>query len=245
MTITPFGDRAILLNFEQKIDVLINVQVVALSNAILIEAVEGVMFCVPAYCSITVGFNPEVVQYNTLADKIYHISQNLAENPKLSKSRRINIPVCYESKFGIDRADVMIQTNLSWKEIVDIHTSAEYRVYMLGFIAGFAYMGTLPPVLECKRKETPRIDIPSGTVGIAGLQTGVYPTRAHAGWQLIGRTPIPVFDPMAKNPFLFRVGDMVTFHAIESDTYEAVISSVESGKFDINSVISNGQNYQV
>ncbi len=238
MTITPFGDSALLINFEQKIDDIINARVVALSNAITSAIIKGVTFCIPAYCSITVGFNPGQIQYSILEKKINNFYLSLATNTKSLKSRKINIPVCYEGEFAIDSTDVINQTSLSWEEIVSLHTSTEYRVYMLGFIAGFAYMGTLPKALACSRKETPRMNIPSGTVGITGLQTGIYPTRAHAGWQLIGRTPIPVFDSKVKDPFIFRAGDRVQFNAIEPELYNTLLTKVESASFDINSIIT-------
>jgi inhibitor of KinA len=239
MTIVPYGDRAVLINFKQVIDAQINAEVIALTNAITSTNENGVTYCIPAYCSVTVGFNPEQIQYDALADKINTIYKKINNKAEAIKSRKINIPVCYQGDFAIDRADVIHQTQLTWEEIIYLHTSTEYRVYMLGFIAGFAYMGKLPEALSCHRKKNPRAHIPSGTVGIAGLQTGIYPTRAHAGWQLIGRTPIPVFDSKSENPFLFRTGDIVQFHAVEPARYTALIAEVASGKFDMNSVIKH------
>jgi len=238
MIIKPYGDRTILINFEQIIDENINARVVALSNAITNADKEGVTFCIPAYCSITIGFDPTQISYNDLFTYITELNSSIPENPEQLKFRKINIPVCYEEDFAIDMADVMNQTNLSWKEVVDLHTSREYRVYMLGFIAGFAYMGTLPGALECNRKAVPRLDIPAGTVGIAGLQTGIYPTKAHAGWQLVGRTPLSVFDSGSKSPFLFRAGDHVGFQSIDAEMFLTLSAEVKSNEFDINSVIS-------
>ena len=240
MTISPFGDSAVLINFEQIIDAKINARVVALSNTIMSAMIEGVTFCIPAYCSITVGFNPGQIKYSDLVKKINACHLNDTDHIAKAIPRKINIPVCYDEEFAIDRAYVINQTGLSWKKIIDLHTSIEYRVYMLGFIAGFAYMGTLPSPLQCSRKDTPRMNIPAGTVGIAGLQTGIYPTKAHAGWQLIGRTPIPVFDSKAKDPFLFRAGDMVRFYEIDREKYEATTKEVESGKFDMKNFVKRG-----
>lgn len=239
MTIMPYGDSAALVNFEQIIDEEINAKVVALSDAILSANIEGVTFCIPAYCSLTVGFNPRLILYRDLIKYINEFNSNTTETPVKSNSRKINIPVCYNEDFALDRDDVVNQTHLSWEEIVRLHTSHEYRVYMLGFIAGFGYMGTLPHALKCNRKANPRMDIQSGTVGIAGLQTGVYPTKAHAGWQLIGRTPIPVFDYKGEDPFLFRAGDRVQFHAIEPDMYVSMRAEIESGKFKTKSVVTH------
>jgi KipI family sensor histidine kinase inhibitor len=239
MIISSYGDSAVLINFEQKINKKINTNVELLSKAITSALIDGVTFCIPAYCSLTVGFDPRQIQYDHLVNKINAIELNIAESGGKLKSRIINIPVCYQGDFAIDKTDVIAQTKLSWEEIVEVHTSMEYRVYMLGFIAGFAYMGTLPEVLVCNRKAAPRKDIPSGTVGIAGLQTGIYPAQAHAGWQLIGRTPVPVFDIHAKSPFLFRTGDRVQFRSIEPELYATLTADIASGKFNISSVITN------
>ena len=238
MTITPYGDSAILINFEQRIDEKINAEVIAMSNAITSELAEDVKFCIPAYCSITIGFDPVQIKYKDIVDKINSLYLNLTVNPEKSKSRIIHIPVCYEGGFAVDKTDVLIQTNLSWSKIIELHTSRVYRVYMIGFIAGFAYMGTLSQALACNRKESPKMNIPSGSVGIAGLQTGIYPVKAHAGWQLIGRTPITVFDVKMKNPFLFHAGDRVQFSAIDPEMYASILANIESGNFDNKSVIT-------
>jgi KipI family sensor histidine kinase inhibitor len=247
MTILPFGDRAVLINFNQLINIEINTQVVALSNAIESHRIPGVTFCIPAYCSITIGYHPDNISFKLLEAKIMAIYSSIADGTTNSTSnstinnasRRINIPVCYHQDFAVDKNEIIRQTHLNWQEIVDLHTSIEYRVYMLGFIAGFAYLGTLPEALKCSRKSTPRINIPAGTVGIAGLQTGIYPKKAHAGWQLMGRTPIRVFEANAKNPFLFRSGDLVQFSAIDPDQYKSISYVIDSGNFNIKSVISD------
>ncbi len=239
MTILPFGDSAMLINFEQKIDATINERTVALSNAIVSSPIAGVSFCIPAYCSITLGYSPDLIHFKTLEEKIYHLNSTLSDVTVKGNFRRITIPVCYHENYAMDKNEVMRQTELAWENIVELHTSIEYRVYMLGFIAGFAYMGTLPNALSCNRKATPRMYIPAGTVGIAGLQTGIYPTRAHAGWQLIGRTPIPIFDVTAKSPFLFRPGDRVRFSDIDQEEFESIADEVDAGNLNINKYIKH------
>jgi inhibitor of KinA len=239
MTILPYGDSAILINFKQIISEEINAQAISLSNSISSGKIKGVTFCIPAYCSVTVGYEPQTINYNTIREKIFDLYSSIPIGALKRPVRNINIPVCYEEEFALDKHDIKEQTHLSWEEVIKLHTSIEYTVYMLGFIAGFAYLGTLPLSLKCARKSTPRMNIPAGTVGIAGLQTGIYPKEAHAGWQLMGRTPIRVFDVKAEHPFLFSSGDIVQFSSIDRTQYESYQSEMLQGTFDIKSVISD------
>jgi inhibitor of KinA len=135
------------------------------------------------------------------------------------KGRLINIPICYEQPYALDLEEISNLTGLNKKEIVDLHTGSLYQVFMLGFLPGFPYLGVLPQQLHLSRKKTPRLNIPERAVGIAGLQTGIYPTQSPGGWNILGSTPVPVFESSGKDPFLLRVGDQVKFEAIGTDEY--------------------------
>jgi KipI family sensor histidine kinase inhibitor len=148
----------------------------------------------------------------------------LAEDP-VAERRSISVPVCYQDELGPDLAAVAAFANMSPHDVIAIHASATYRVFMLGFMPGFAYMGVLDPRIAMPRRATPRVRVPRGAVGIAGAQTGIYPAESPGGWQLIGRTPLEPFDMTRSAPFLFRPGDAVRFVPIERDEYERAIRS--------------------
>jgi inhibitor of KinA len=214
-----FGDRALLINFEQKIDPGINAAVIALEQAIEAAAIPGITFCIPAYCSLTVGYDPAVLSYQNICTQIRTLMTDNRSKKDLPSSRKLEIPVCYEEPYSLDFPDLTQQTGLSREEIIEFHTSIPFRVYMLGFLPGFAYMGRLPDALFCSRKKTPRLRVPAQSVGLAGFQTGIYPSEAPGGWRIIGRTPWKIFDGGKEDPFLLRPGDEVVFVAITKQDY--------------------------
>jgi len=169
-SIKLYGDQAILINFEQKIDPAINAAVIALKK-------------------------PQ------------------------KEARQLKIPVCYELPYALDLQALSDEKGISLEKIIELHTSQTYKVYMLGFLPGFTFMGKIVPALACKRKLSPRLKVPASSVGIAGFQTGIYPTTSPGGWQILGRTPLKIFDPKKENPFLFQAGDEVTFYPITSKEF--------------------------
>jgi len=134
--------------------------------------------------------------------------------------RKLSLPVCYAPKYALDSQEVADLTNLPFEEIVRIHVSRLYRIYMVGFLPGFAYLGEVDPRIAVPRRQEPRITIEAGSVGIAGLQTGIYPITSPGGWQIIGRTPVKLFDKEKEEPALFKAGDEVTFFSIQEDEFE-------------------------
>lgn len=225
MEIKAYGDRAILINFDQKIDPEINQQVIALGQAIEAATWVGVQYLIPAYCSLTLAYDPEVTTFASLKQAIASLD-SMALKKSIGNSRTLSIPVCYDEPFAWDLADVVTVTQLSAEEIISLHTSTLFRVYMLGFLPGFVYMGRLPEALQCKRKTTPRLKVPAQAVALAGFQTGIYPSEAPGGWQIIGKTPVKVFDPRLEDPFLFRAGDSVSFRAISRAEFDQIEEEV-------------------
>lgn len=219
--IIPYGDRAILINFDQQIDPDINQAVIQLSQAIEGAAWVGVQYLIPAYCSLTVAYDPSLTTYQTLKTAIESL-HDLSSDRSSGGHRSIVIPVCYEEDFAWDLADIAETTQLPPEEVIHLHTATTYRVYMLGFLPGFVYMGRLPAVLTCKRKTTPRLKVPAQAVALAGSQTGIYPSEAPGGWQIVGKTPVRVFDPRLADPFLFRAGDSVSFRSISRKEFEQI-----------------------
>lgn len=230
MIFKPFGNSALLIDFEQIIDTDVNFAVLAFSDAIAEAELTGFLYCIPAYCSITIGFDPEITSYDAISEDIEDLVDGTLE---LTATHRVlNIPVCYDASFGIDFDEVTAYTGLSVGEIVEIHTSTTFQVYMLGFLPGFAYMGKLPAELVCPRKDEPRDKVDARSVGIAANQTGIYPTDAPGGWQIIGKTPLPIFDPEWEHPFLFRPGDQVNFVPISLTQFEGIEQQIIDGTFN-------------
>ena len=231
-----YGDSAVLINFEQKIDKSVNDEVIMLTQAIENATVPGVLNCIPAYCSITVIYDPEQIKYDLLIGLIKTISQQKKDNHKQKKQRKLLIPVCYSPPYEMDMKELELLLGISQKEIVEQHTQTDFQVYMLGFLPGFAYMGSLPRQLICSRKKSPRLKVPAQSVGLAGQQTGIYPIEAPGGWQIIGRTPVPVFAPKNENPFLFKPGDLVQFYPISNVNFEKIEKDVLNEQFNFQNI---------
>lgn len=228
----PYGDSAILINFEQVIDKTINDKVVFISKNIENTSIPGLLYCLPAYCSITIGYDPSQIKYILLIDLIKRIIEQKQEEKIEINARNFLIPVCYEPPYALDLADLSSQLAISQKEIIELHYSQVYQIYMLGFLPGFPYMGILPNNLNCKRKEIPRKKVNAGSVGLAGRQTGIYPIDAPGGWQIIGRTPVPIFNQKNEFPFLFQVGDSVEFYPISINVFDNLEKDLSKGNID-------------
>jgi len=220
-----------LINFEQQIDPAINAAVIALQNAIVQAKIEGISYMIPAYCSLTVGYDPKVIEFSILQEVVKQIGIKIFDNNggKVSDNvggiryegipRLLKVPVCYEEPYALDIKELSEEKGVSVAKIIELHTSQIFKVYMLGFLPGFVFMGKLPDALQCNRKVTPRLRVPASSVGIAGFQTGIYPTESPGGWQILGRTPLRIFNPQLDNPFHFQAGDEVQFYSISADEF--------------------------
>ena len=172
-----------------------------------------------AYRSVAIYFDPLRVDYDALMTRVEH-ELTRPEARVRTTSAPISIPVCYGGELGPDLASVAAFAHVSEDEVIRLHTSATYRVFMLGFVAGFAYMGIVDRRIAMPRHATPRVRVPLGSVGIAGVQTGIYPAETPGGWQLIGRTPVKPFDPARAEPFLLKAGDAAQFVRIAREEYD-------------------------
>jgi KipI family sensor histidine kinase inhibitor len=226
----PLGDEALLINFDQKIDEAINKQVHTLAGVIEEKKLKGLKYVTPAYCSLVLAFDKNQLSYDELVQQTGSLLKR-KKLPKLS-SRKLYIPVCYDRKFALDMDEVIRQTNLSASEIVKKHTSQIFKTYMMGFLPGFPYLGKLPSELECVRKATPRLEVLQGAVGLAGLQTGIYPKASPGGWQIIGRTPVKLVCLNADQPYLFEAGDQVSFYSISKKKYQTISKDQKNGHFN-------------
>jgi inhibitor of KinA len=236
LEIKAFGDRAILLEFEQRIAPEINLQVKDWADRIKAADFPGFSHLIPAYASLTVVFDQPLTDVNTTIQHIQALSSIISKASD-QQPRLLTIPVCYAEGFAPDQQEVMDKLRLTWPEVIALHTQATYRVYMIGFSPGFAYLGILHKYLQINRKDTPRLKVPARSVGLAGAQTGIYPDELPGGWQLIGRTPIPPFSPLREKIFLFEAGDEVKFKSITPEEYYETEVRIKEKRFDWGSLI--------
>ena len=212
----PVGDTGVLAVFEQKIAEEIGAQVAALDAAVRAAKIPGTGETVPAFASLLVRYDPLLTDYGAVAGAVDALARRLPP-PEPGAGRLVTIPVCYGGTFGPDLAFVAQHAGLTEAEVVRRHTGRDYRIYMLGFLPGFPYLGGLDPALCTPRLQNPRTAIPAGSVGIGGEQTGVYPVASPGGWQLIGRTPLKLFDP--EQPPRYAAGDRIRFTAITAEQF--------------------------
>ncbi len=227
-TIFPLGDSALIIDFGNTIDETINNKVYALYNHLKNKRNPFIKDLVPAFSSLAVyydvislkAFNKDKTAFESLAQIIENSSLQTIK-PSSAEERNIKVPVCYSSNFGLDLQELEEMYHISAKDLIELHAAKTYRVYMLGFLPGFPYMGEIDQRIAFPRKRTPRLKVPAGSVGIAGKQTGIYPFDSPGGWQIIGRTPVSLFNKDALNqPALFQAGDQVNFYSISEDEFE-------------------------
>jgi inhibitor of KinA len=219
---SPVGDRALLVKFGDTIDLDINRKVHALSKAVEEARIQGAEGCVPTYASLLVYYDPLKTSYERMVFALKDLESRLDEYGAKMEARVIVVPTVYGGSFGPDLAAVAEYHKLTEVEAIRLHSETEYVVYMIGFVAGFPYMGKVPDTIATLRLETPRLKIPTGSVGIAGNQTGIYPCESPGGWRIIGRTPLVLFNPYAEQPALFRPGDRVRFKPVSEKEYRAL-----------------------
>ncbi|GAB7387937.1 5-oxoprolinase subunit B [Bacillaceae bacterium] len=238
-TFSPLGDSAIIVKFGEQIDRDTHRRVKTLADFLEKHPFPGLVEYVPAFTTVAVFYDPIEVRrrwkeigeagcslenprspYEIVRSVLQRILSGLEET-KGDTPRTIEIPVCYGGDFGPDLEFVAAHNHLRPEEVIEIHAGGEYLVHMIGFMPGFPYLGGLSERISAPRRPTPRLSIPAGSVGIAGRQTGVYPMESPGGWQLIGRTPLPLFRPDENPPSLLQTGDIVRFKPISREEYEA------------------------
>jgi inhibitor of KinA len=225
--IAPAGDAALVLELPPRIDPAINARAIALARAVQQRCGTAVRDAVVGYCSVTVYFDPLLVDGAWLEAEM-RAAASVVEDAPVPPLAVIDVPVCYEPDFGPDLDDVAAFASIGVDDVVRLHASREYRVYMVGFVPGFAYMAEVDPRIAAPRRSSPRTKVPPGSVAIAGGQTGVYPSATPGGWNIIGRTPIRPYDPHRARPFLFRAGDVVRFHPVARDQFDHLAAAASS-----------------
>jgi inhibitor of KinA len=219
--IFSLGDNALTIEFGNEISPALNEKAVKLSQYFEKHPFAGLVETVPAYSSVSIFYHVRTVR-KTFSEfpTAFQIVKNLVEKAlqKLdetenSRPRLVEIPVNFSPEFALDLESLAAKNNLTAARVIEIFTARTYRVYMLGFMPGFAYMGEVDASIATPRKQSPRLVVPKGSVGIAGQQTGIYPFDSPGGWQIIGRTGFELFTPAAENPCTLQAGDLVKFYA--------------------------------
>jgi inhibitor of KinA len=217
MRFSPLGDRAVLITLGDSIDEATHRRVRAVTARIDAEPPRGFVDRVPAFASLVVHYEPLLIHaadsgspHDAFVAALQHLLADVRDDA-LPPPRTVEVPVCYGGELGPDLEDVARQHGIDANEVIDIHASGDYLVYMVGFMPGFAYLGGLSSRIATPRRQTPRTAVPAGSVGIGGEQTGVYPLVSPGGWNLIGRTPLRIFDIGRIEPALLVTGDRVRF----------------------------------
>jgi KipI family sensor histidine kinase inhibitor len=213
------GDSALVVEMPSRVDPEINARLVGMAEAVRSRIGGAVRDAVVGFCTLTVYFDPLHVDAAWLEGELRALArEDGVATPAAGAT--LEIPVCYGNDLGPDLQEVAALAGCSEDDVIRIHTSVEYRVFVVGFVPGFAYMGVVDERLALPRRTVPRTRVPAGSVAIAAGQTGIYPIETPGGWHLLGRTPIRPFDPDRSEPVLFSPGDRVRFHSIDRETFD-------------------------
>lgn len=221
-TISPVGDRAISIDFGQVIDPTINRHIRQTIERIKELQLEGIIELVPTYCALLVEYDAMLYSYSEICNIIEPTLEEGMTNTTNELVTVVEVPTVYGGEFGPDLSFVASHNHLSEDEVISIHSGTDYLVYMLGFIPGFTYLGGMDLRIATPRLSSPRTLIPAGSVGIAGEQTGTYPSDSPGGWQIIGRTPVTMYDMSKAQAALLKAGDYVRYVPIDESEFHRI-----------------------
>ena len=224
------GDSSILLQFGNTIDPAINRKIAATVQLMREQHINGVTDVIPAFCSLLINYDPRVISYEQIKRRMEALVK-IDVTAGDTRKRVFEIPVCYGGEYGPDIQNIADHAGLSVEEVIQIHTSRDYLIYMLGFLPGFTYLGGLDERIHTPRLANPRIRIPAGSVGIGGSQTGIYPMDSPGVWQLMGMTPVKTYDPDREVPILVEAGDYIRFVAIDEDEFHRIKELVDKNEY--------------
>ncbi|MBF4695248.1 5-oxoprolinase subunit PxpB [Fusibacter ferrireducens] len=228
--IKPCGDCALSVIFENEISEEVNNHVASLKKSVESKKLKGFQSCIPTYCALLIRYSPLESTYGEWSRHIEHLLEERCEVSD-DKAMVYVIPVYYGGEFGPDLDHVASQNQLEASKVIEIHTSNIYRIYMLGFTPGFPYLGGMDERIATPRLTQPRTKIEAGSVGIAGKQTGIYPIDSPGGWQIIGRTPVRLFDIESDPPMLLEAGNYIQFKEIDLKTFKSIEKLVSTHQF--------------
>ncbi len=228
----PVGDSAISIEFGNIIDEALNRKVYAFASEVEQAAIPGVTELVPSYRSLLVQYDLMLTRYDSVAPRLMEMAAHAVVRPEgVTAHPIIEIPVAYGGEFGPDLEALAKHAGLPQEEVIRIHSHNPYRVYMLGFSPGFPYLGGIDARIACPRHNTPRTKVAAGSVGIAESQTGIYPNDSPGGWQIIGRTPVRLFDPTARPPAVAQPGEFIQFVPVDLASFRDIAAEVAAGRY--------------
>jgi len=226
----PAGDCGVVAQFGETIDEAVNRRIARFAGNIEQARIKGVTELVPTFCTLFISYDPRLTGYQKLVKSLHRL---LPHEDQAAAGRKIihPIPVCYGGKLGEDLPHVARHAGLTEQDVIDLHSGRDYLIYMLGFTPGFTYLGGMDESIATPRLKTPRVKIPAGSVGIAGSQTGVYPIDSPGGWQLIGRTPVRMYDPDRETPILPQAGQYIKFYSITQAEFDKIAAQEAKGGY--------------
>jgi KipI family sensor histidine kinase inhibitor len=224
------GDSSLLVEFGHEISPEINRKISSTVQLMKEQHIEGIVDVIPTYCSLLVNYDPLVISYKDLKKRLEGLVKVDVRSGE-GKKTIVEIPVCYGGEYGPDIANIAEHAGLTEEEVIQIHSSKDYLIYMLGFLPGFTYLGGLDERIHTPRLASPRIKIRAGSVGIGGSQTGIYPLDSPGGWQLMGMTPVKTYDPNREVPILVEAGQYIRFIPIDEAEYLRIKDLVDRGEY--------------
>jgi inhibitor of KinA len=227
----PAGDTAIVVEFGDRIDRALNERVLRLNTLVRAANLTGVSETLPTFRSLMVHYDPLVTHGASVIAAIERLLDRGPDEPRQSKLWRI--PACYAANHAPDLSSVAQRTGLGSEEIIRLHSSTRFQVYMIGFSPGFPYMGELPERLVLPRQTDPRLRVPAGSIAIAANMTAIYPVESPGGWHLIGATPVRLFDVRWRRPALLDPGDMVSFEPVDAREFAAIETAIEANTYKV------------
>ncbi len=226
------GDSSLLIQFGDEISPHINARISAVVKLLKNCQIEGVVDLIPSYTALLINYNPLVIHYGDLKKRVEEILKMDVKGDASAK-KVVEIPVLYGGDAGPDLKNIAEHAGLTEQEVIDIHSSRDYLIYMLGFLPGFCYLGGLDERIHTPRLANPRLKIREGSVGIGGNATGIYPMDSPGGWQLMGLTPVKTFDPSREVPILLNAGEYIRFIPIDEAEFKRIRAEVEAGTYQV------------
>jgi len=228
--ITVYGDRGLRIQFGDTISAAVNEKIRSFSFLLEKANISGVVEWIPTYTAISIVYDPYVISYDQLKERVQMLEGELSL-VELPPRKVVHIPVCYGGEMGPDLHRVAEHNGLVADKVTAIHSKPDYLIYMMGFTPGFPYLGGMSEKIATPRLKEPRRKIPAGSVGIAGSQTGIYSIETPGGWQLIGRTPVKLYDVNRESSILLQAGNYIRFEAITEKEYRLMEKDIQNGSF--------------
>ena len=233
------GDKAVVMEFGNEISKDINAKIRNVVKSVEEANIDGIVELLPTYRSLMIMYDPLKIEYSELILTLDSMSSKQVDNEE-EKIKIVEFPTVYGGEYGPDINFVAEHNNITVDEVIKIHTGTDYLVYMMGFTPGFTYLGGMSDKIVTPRLASPRTKIPAGSVGIAGAQTGMYPSETPGGWQLIGRTPLKLYDSDKEPPVMLSAGDYVRYVSVSEEEYLEIKKQVEEGTYVVKVIISEG-----